>query len=36
MIREVNSEINTEDILSSHIYGYNRKKNDVVIGKATD
>lgn len=36
MIREVNSEINTEDILSSHVYGYNRKKNDVIIGKATD
>lgn len=36
MIREVNGEIDTEDILSSHVYGYNRNKDDVVIGKTTD
>lgn len=36
MIREVNGEIDTEDILSSHVYCYNRDKDDVVIGKTTD
>ena len=36
IIREVNGEIDTEDILSSHVYCYNRDKDDVVIGKTTD